>query len=240
MVFSTSLLATALLFALATIVVAANEGSDDTVIDTSFRSPTLNKRLCESCFYHPQCNTGYCHNRKCVKSLKKDGILSCNRPECSRCDSRLVCRSNKCWGPPGQERCIQNTDASREKCFPNLDSPDSMPPLLASECETCERDIECESRICRRGKCVEGTIESLKRCFGRPFCSRCTRGSQCKNAICFNGRCTGRALKSKYRCFGRPECEPCTKDKQCASDNCVTVGNVSKCAMRGEESKCFM
>lgn len=90
---------------------------DSSVFQTN---PTINKNLCASCFFQWQCQSGRCHKRKCVSSFNKAGILPCFQPECAPCTTRMTCRSNRCFGEPGNTKCVKYKLGSVRNCFPEV------------------------------------------------------------------------------------------------------------------------
>lgn len=73
------------------------------------------KPECALCAEDDECELGKCWGkpRKCT-----DGSLPsrerCFLGECESCTSKFECASKKCWN----KKCVFNTAASREKCFP--------------------------------------------------------------------------------------------------------------------------
>lgn len=196
---------------------------------------SINKKMCHSCYVGAQCRSGVCFERKCVSSLSRGGKRTCNQDECAPCDTRFTCRTNRCWGTPGNTKCVKHNDESKKKCFPELYSGSSPSPgPQAEECESCAEDGDCKSQICTRGKCTRGSIKSIKKCLGKPHCSKCKSRLDCATSICYRGRCTGNGLRSKYRCFGRPNCFKCKENSQCASGRCINRrckgGRYSRCS----------
>lgn len=113
------------------VLVALVGFSKASVLGFSFRqlNPTINKAQCESCFFQWQCLSGVCVNRKCVNSLDKDDRFTCFQSECTPCVTRRTCASNRCFGEPGNTKCVKFSTESIRKCFSETSTSTPEPSM---------------------------------------------------------------------------------------------------------------
>lgn len=147
-------------------------------------------------------------------------IIPCHEhlPECFSCYSPHQCSTGKCWGG----KCVYNTPASMEKCFPKK----------KGECEPCSSVAECSTDKCwglpgLGLKCVYDNPVSMAKCFPKKGeCQPCRSVSECSTDKCWGP--PGSGLKCVYnnptsmaKCFPKKgECAPCTSASHCITDKC--------------------
>jgi len=115
--------------------------------------------------------------------------------DCSKCDSKLDCRSGVCHNG----RCGTRKNQIILQCY------------ARALCQTCVTDDDCRSGSCPNGRC--GSLHrQAGRCKGplRDDCSLCSKDAECQSGACHHGRCGTR--RAQFRLNGcRPRVVPESK-----------------------------
>lgn len=155
------------------------------------KGPWVYRASCDPCLYL----------RKLDVPESVRSVLPCYEqlPECSPCYSPTQCSTHKCWGG----KCVYDTQASMDKCFPKP---------TKEECDPCGSVSECKTDKCWGGKCVYDTPASMAKCFPNPKkkeCESCSRADECVTNKCWGGKCVYNNDASMKKCFPYP-IDPCT------------------------------
>lgn len=174
---------------------------------------------CARCMHPVECAQGMCTRRGCTDGSKASfrrcgprgpAVPGSLRPECAPCTRPRQCAQGMCTrrgctdgGIPSYRRCGHRRPDVRPPTPP-------MPPMpspggqAAAECDMCTSGQDCRMGVCVRGKCSDGSPQSILRCFpmeGKRECAECANSSECSTGLCWWSKCIFPTFNSTRKCF---------------------------------------